>query len=266
MSQPQGEDHQPEPDQSAEPDQVHGQDQVPGQGQAGGPAAAELDAAAEQDAAGPGAARQPGRKAALAAAVAVAALGLDIVSKALVVANLTPGEPVHVLGDLLEFNLLRNSGAAFSFGTSYTVVFTLLAMVVIGVVVRMARRLRSTGYAIAFGLLLAGATGNLGDRIFRAPGLFRGDVVDWIEVTRHFAVFNLADSSICIAAALFVLLSLLGIHVDGTRGDRAHAPAPGEESPDDTAPGDTATDDTAPDDTAPVGQAPADVAPADAER
>jgi signal peptidase II len=159
-------------------------------------------------------------KVAVLIAVALGALGLDALSKALVVANLTPGEPVHVIGDVLEFNLLRNSGAAFSVGTGYTAVFTLLAIVVICVVVRFAPRLGSTGYAVAFGLLLAGASGNLADRIFRAPGIFRGDVVDWIEVTRYYPVFNLADSSICIAAVLFIVLSLRGIHMDGTRGDR----------------------------------------------
>jgi signal peptidase II len=168
-----------------------------------------------------GAAPRARSKLAVLIAVAVGAFGLDALSKALVVANLTPGQPVHVIGDILEFNLLRNSGAAFSFGTGYTAVFTLLAIVVISVVVRFAPRLRSTGYAVAFGLLLAGAGGNLADRIFRAPGVFRGDVVDWIEVTRYYPVFNLADSSICIAAVLFIVLSLRGIHMDGTRGDQS---------------------------------------------
>ncbi|HTU72238.1 MAG TPA: signal peptidase II [Trebonia sp.] len=167
-----------------------------------------------------GAGSRPRSKLAVLIAVAVGVFGLDALSKALVVANLTPGLPVHVIGDVLEFNLLRNSGAAFSLGTGYTAVFTLLAIVVIGVVVRFAPRLRSTGYAVAFGLLLAGASGNLADRVFRAPGLFRGDVVDWIEVTRYYPVFNLADSSICIAAVLFIILSLRGVHMDGSRGDQ----------------------------------------------
>jgi signal peptidase II len=154
------------------------------------------------------------------AGVAVLVVALDAISKALVVANLTPGEPVHVLGNVLEWTLLRNPGAAFSVGTGYTAVFTVLAIGVIAFVVRTARRLRSTGYAVAFGLLLGGAAGNLGDRIFRAPGVFRGDVVDWIGVVpRYWPVFNLADSAICIAGALFVLLTLLGVHIDGTRGD-----------------------------------------------
>jgi signal peptidase II len=166
-----------------------------------------------------GQARRP--KAAILAGVAALVLALDATSKALVVANLTPGKPVHVIGDILEWNLLRNSGAAFSFGTGYTAVFTLLAIGVVGYVIRTARKLRSTGYAIAFGLLLGGASGNLADRLLRAPGVFRGNVVDWIEVTRYYPVFNLADSAICCAGALFVILTLLGYHTDGTRGDRA---------------------------------------------
>jgi signal peptidase II len=166
-----------------------------------------------------GRARRP--KVAILVGVAALVLALDAASKALVVANLTPGEPVHVIGDILEWNLLRNSGAAFSFGTSYTAVFTLLAIGVVGYVIRTARKLRSTGYVIAFGLLLGGASGNLADRLLRAPGVFRGNVVDWIEVTRYYPVFNLADSAICCAGALFVILALLGYHTDGTRGDRA---------------------------------------------
>jgi signal peptidase II len=160
-------------------------------------------------------------KVAILAGVAALVLALDVASKALVVANLTPGEPVHVIGDILEWNLLRNSGAAFSFGTSYTAVFTLLAIGVIAYVIRTARKLRSTGYAIAFGLLLGGASGNLADRLLRAPGVFRGNVIDWIEITRYYPVFNLADSAICCAGALFVVLALLGYHTDGTRGERA---------------------------------------------
>lgn len=163
-------------------------------------------------------------------AVAALVLGLDVLSKVLVVANLTEGEPVHILGDIFEFTLLRNSGAAFSFGTGYTALFTVLAIGVIVFVVRAARRLRSTGYAVAFGLLLGGAAGNLGDRIFRAPAIFRGNVVDWIGVVpRYYPVFNIADSAICVAGAVFVILALRGIRMDGTRGD---GPVAGQPSPD----------------------------------
>jgi signal peptidase II len=188
----------------------------------------ELPGPGQERAGGPGGA---GKKVAILASVAALVLALDATSKALVVANLTPGEPVHAIGDILEWNLLRNSGAAFSFGTSYTAVFTLLAIGVVGYVIRTARKLRSTGYAIAFGLLLGGASGNLADRLFRAPGVFRGNVVDWIEVTRYYPVFNLADSAICCAGALFVVLALLGYHTDGTRGDRAVPVPPAPTAP-----------------------------------
>jgi signal peptidase II len=176
----------------------------------------------------------------LLAAVAALIVALDAVSKALVVVNLTEGQPVHLLGDVFEFTLLRNPGAAWNLGTGYTAVFSALAIGVIVFVMRTARRLRSAGFAVAFGLLLGGAAGNLGDRIFRAPGIFRGNVVDWIGVVpRYYPVFNIADSAICIAGALFVLLALRGVHMDGTRGDHAVAGRP------DAAPGDSASSEPA---------------------
>jgi signal peptidase II len=163
------------------------------------------------------------RRIGVLAGVAAFVLAADVTTKSLVVAHLRPGQPVHVLGNVIELTLLRNSGAAFSFGTGYTIVFTAIALGVVSYIVRTARRLRSLGWAITLGLLLGGAMGNLGDRIFRSPGIFRGEVVDWIEVTRYWPVFNLADSAIVCGGVLTVLLVLLGYHLDGTRGD---SPAP----------------------------------------
>lgn len=189
---------------------------------------------AEQE---PPPARAPRPKVAVLAAVAALVLALDATSKALVVANLTPGEPVHAIGNILMWDLLRNPGAAWNVGTGYTIVFTVLAFGVIVYVIRTARRLRSIGHAIAFGLLLGGAAGNLADRLFRAPGIFRGEVVDWIEVTRYYPVFNLADSSICIAAVIFVILALRGIRTDGTRVGSPPAPgSPTRDTAEDAAP------------------------------
>ena len=154
------------------------------------------------------------------AGVAAFVLAADIITKALVVAHLREGEPVHVLGDVLMLNLLRNPGAAFSVGTGDTIVFTAIAVAVVVYIARTARKLYSIGWAITLGLLLGGALGNLTDRIFRAPGLFRGNVVDWIEVTRYWPVFNLADSAIVCGGILTVLLAMLGYHLDGTHGVR----------------------------------------------
>jgi signal peptidase II len=159
-----------------------------------------------------------GRRGAVLVAVAAFVLAADAVSKAIVVAHLRPDQPVHLLGNVFEFWLTRNPGAAFSVGTGETAVFTIIAFGVIVYIARTARKLYSTGWAIALGLLLGGAAGNLGDRIFRAPGLFRGDVVDWIGVVpRYYPIFNLADSAIVCGGILMVILAMRGYHLDGTR-------------------------------------------------
>ena len=143
-------------------------------------------------------------------------IAADVISKSIVVARMPDHLPIRLLGGLLTITLTRNGGAAFSIGTSMTIVFTAIAVGVIVYILRTARNLRSIGWAIALGLLLGGATGNLLDRIFRAPGAFQGHVVDWIELP-HWPVFNLADSSIVCAGVLVVLLALFGIRLDGTR-------------------------------------------------
>jgi len=155
--------------------------------------------------------------------VALFVLALDVVTKIVVVHTLAHHAPIRLLGGFLTVLLLRNSGAAFSIGTSITIVFTAIAVAVIIYIVRAARKLRSLPWAITLGLLLGGATGNLSDRIFRSPGVFRGDVVDWIELP-HWPVFNLADSAIVCGGVLAVLLAVLGLRMDGTRESREPAP------------------------------------------
>jgi signal peptidase II len=149
-------------------------------------------------------------------AVAVLVLALDITSKLLVVANLSDNRQIRLLGGFLTLLESRNPGAAFSLGTGETVLYSVIAIAVIVVILRTSRRIRSVPWAITLGLLLGGATGNLLDRIFRSPGLFRGWVVDWIEVP-HWPVFNLADSAIVCGGILAVLLSARGVHLDGHR-------------------------------------------------
>jgi signal peptidase II len=156
------------------------------------------------------------RRLAVLLGVAIFVYAADVISKVIVVATLTPLRPVRLLGGFLQLTLLRNGGAAFSFGTSMTVVFTLIAVGVIFFILRTSRRLRSVPWAITLGLLLGGATGNLTDRLLRAPGVFRGEVVDWIQVP-HWPVFNLADSAIVCGGVLAVLLAMRGIRLDGTR-------------------------------------------------
>lgn len=172
---------------------------------------------------------QRARRVVVFAVVAVLVLALDVVSKVLVVAKLpeatahTAGHaPVRLLGGAIYLDQTRNSGAAFSLGTGFTIVLTLVAIAVVVVIVRTAGRMRSTAWAVALGLVLGGALGNLADRIFRAPGVFRGHVVDWISLFgpygEHWPIFNVADSAIVCGAILAAGLALFGIDLDGRVG------------------------------------------------
>ncbi|MGP3975226.1 signal peptidase II [Streptomyces sp. 8N114] len=147
--------------------------------------------------------------------VAGLAFALDLVSKLAVVAKLENHAPIELLGSWLQLNVIRNAGAAFGIGEALTILLTAIAVAVVVVIARIARKLYSTPWAIALGLLLGGACGNLTDRIFRAPGVFQGAVVDFIA-PKHFAVFNLADSAIVCGGILIVLLSFRGLDPDGT--------------------------------------------------
>ncbi len=180
------------------------------------------------------------RRVGVLVAVAAAVYAADVISKVIVVATLTENVPVRVAGSLLRLDYLRNPGAAFSLGAGgYTIVFTLIAAAVIVAIVRMARTLASSRWAIALGLLLGGALGNLTDRIFRGPGPLRGWVVDFIQLP-HWPVFNVADSAICCGGALMVLLTILGLRPDGqvdrgtrrggNRGSESRGPDPGPEA------------------------------------
>jgi signal peptidase II len=172
-------------------------------------------------------------------AVAAAVLAVDVISKVIVVADLSGHRPIRLLGGALTLVVLRNSGAAFNIGTSMTIVFTLIAVGVIVFILRTARKLRSLPWAIALGLLLGGATGNLVDRLARSPGPMRGYVVDWIQLP-HWPVFNLADAAIVGGGALAILLSARGFRIEGTRdGARGQHPEPGSEG-ESVAPGATA--------------------------
>jgi signal peptidase II len=199
-------------------DIVNGQDAAPGAESAGRSA---QDQAAPPDSDAPEAdvpAAVGGdrvRRVGVLLAVAAAVYALDMASKAVVVATMHYGVPIKLLGPVLELYYTRNSGAAFSIGETYTIIFTAIALSVIGVILRLSRKLFSLPWAIALGLLLGGALGNLTDRIFRAPGFLRGWVVDFIQLP-HWPIFNLADSAICVGGVLMVLLAFRGLHPDGT--------------------------------------------------
>ena len=160
------------------------------------------------------------RRIGLLVAAAVIALLLDIVSKALVVSYIEGQPPVQLAGGLVYLDVIRNPYAAFSLGvTGMTWVFSVICVGVLAAIIWVAPKLRSRGWAVGLGLVFGGALGNLLDRIFRSPGALQGHVVDFISVFgpngQYFAIFNLADSAICVGGALIVLMAVLGRDYDG---------------------------------------------------
>jgi signal peptidase II len=149
--------------------------------------------------------------------VALCVFAVDQISKYLIVANMTEHQQVQVLGTWLQFYFVKNSGAAFSIGSGSTWIFSIIATGVLIFVIWFAPRIRSTGWAILFGLLLGGLLGNLIDRLTRSPGFGRGEVVDFIKIPVLPAIFNCADVAIVSSMVLFLILTLRGVGLDGTR-------------------------------------------------
>lgn len=156
--------------------------------------------------------------------LAVVVALVDQLSKAWAQSALADGHIIEVLGHALRFQLVYNPGAALSIATGMTWLLTIVVVVVVVLIIRATKRLRSRGWAVALGLLLGGAVGNLVDRLLRDPGFARGRVVDFIGYGNLF-VGNVADIAIVGAAVLIGVLAVLGIGMDGRRvsdaGDRA---------------------------------------------
>ena len=163
--------------------------------------------------------------------LALVVYGLDQGTKALIVANLDQYERVQVLGEFLQLYFVKNSGAAFSLGTGYTWVLSLVAVGAIAFIIGFAPRIRSLGWAAMFGLVLGGALGNATDRLFREPSFGMGHVVDFIQLWIFPAIFNIADMSIVFAMVIFVLLTLRGVRLDGKRDSTPVAPIGDDATP-----------------------------------
>jgi signal peptidase II len=152
--------------------------------------------------------------------VALNGWALDLATKVVAVGKLEGRPPVAVVDGVLYLQLVRNAGAAFAMATGATWLLTLIAVGVVLAIFNVAGRLRSVGWAVALGLVLAGALGNLTDRLFRAPGPLVGRVVDFISLFAPdgnvWPVFNVADSAICLGGAMLVVLALAGRELDGT--------------------------------------------------
>lgn len=134
---------------------------------------------------------------------------LDLLSKQWALSALADGQYHPVIGGLLGFELVFNPGAAFSFLTNATWVFTIVGVVVALIIVWMWREITSWSWAWTLTFLLGGTLGNLTDRFFRAPGVGVGHVVDFINYNGFF-VGNVAD--------IFIVLAAVGISVLAFKG------------------------------------------------
>jgi signal peptidase II len=143
-------------------------------------------------------------------ATALLVILVDLATKVWAVARLENQSDIKLIGDFLKFSFVRNPGAAFSFGTNVTWVFTLIAIAVSIAILVISRTVTNKPWAIALGGLLGGAVGNLIDRIFRSPDVFRGHVVDFISIP-NYPMFNISDSAVVLSAIAMVLLSFRGV-------------------------------------------------------
>jgi signal peptidase II len=128
-----------------------------------------------------------------------------------------PGDPIEVIPGAITFRFATNPGGAFSLGQDVPWFFVGASVIVSALIVVTAFRHTSVVTAMALGLVLGGALGNLTDRFARGTG-FSGRVVDFIDL-QVWPVFNVADSAIVVGAVLLAFGSFVT--------DRRETPANG---------------------------------------
>lgn len=149
----------------------------------------------------------------------------DQASKAWAESSLEHNVSVPLFGELLQWRLIYNSGAAFGMGSQITPILTCVQIAIaVGIVVGLVRVVRNRWWALALGLLLGGALGNIHDRLLRPPGPFHGFVVDFLQLPR-WPIFNIADIAVTSGAILLILLTFRGVPA-------GRAPAASAEEPD----------------------------------
>ncbi|STH39712.1 lipoprotein signal peptidase [Escherichia coli] len=141
----------------------------------------------------------------------VVVLIIDLGSKYLILQNFALGDTVPLFPSL-NLHYARNYGAAFSFladsGGWQRWFFAGIAIGISVILAVMMYRSKATQKLnnIAYALIIGGALGNLFDRLWHG---FVVDMIDFYVGDWHFATFNLADTAICVGAALIVLEGFL---------------------------------------------------------
>lgn len=137
--------------------------------------------------------------------ILVVAVGLDQLSKYLIVSSLALGESMTVIDNFLNFTYTLNEGASFSILQGQRVIFVIATLLVLGLIFFLLRKIpQDMKLFRAFIALFCGGTiGNFIDR------LHTGAVIDFIDLG-WFPIFNIADSCICVAAIAICLMLLFG--------------------------------------------------------
>jgi signal peptidase II len=143
----------------------------------------------------------------VAAAIVVLVVAVDQATKVWAVDRLDR-DPISIIGSDVELRLSRNAGSAFGIGRGFTPLLAVLAIVIAFVLVRVVHRADDRLTVVSLSLVLGGALGNLGDRVFRAPSFLSGRVIDFIKLD-SWPTFNVADSAITIGAVLLIATAFL---------------------------------------------------------
>ncbi len=134
--------------------------------------------------------------------IAAAVWILDQLSKQWLVSQLSPGESMSVVGDLVRLVFSQNSGALFGLFRDNAVIFGIVSIAVVGLIVAYhGKSGRSLYLSVALGLLLGGELCNLTDR------LRLGYVVDFVDIgigSFRWYTFNVADAAISTAIVLLI--------------------------------------------------------------
>lgn len=141
---------------------------------------------------------------------------VDQLTKEAAIAVLPPNRTVPVWGDILGWYLTYNDSAAFSIGFGVTWIFTLISSIALLVVLWRTPRIQTARWLVLAGMLVGGISGNLIDRLTRAPGFGSGQVVDFIQIPFNFPIFNVADIFITTTMFTVALLIVRGHKLGGS--------------------------------------------------
>jgi signal peptidase II len=140
---------------------------------------------------------------ALGIGLIVALVSIDQISKLLIIKHMTIGQEIPFIKNVLSITSHRNTGAAWGILGDHTFLLTIVSIVALGFMGYMMKdfNLRTNRwYSISMIMLIAGALGNLIDRVFRQ------EVVDFLKFEFiNFPIFNFADTLLTIGVIIFLI-------------------------------------------------------------